>query len=340
MARNILITGGAGFIGSNTAEFYLRKEDHVYILDNFLRKGSKANSTYLLSNYKKKLHIITADIRYDQVLLNKIVSKMDIVFHFAGQVAVTASLRDPRADFETNALGTFNILEAVRQSGNNPIFIYSSTNKVYGDLANVKISEQERRYSFENIQGISELFPVDFYSPYGCSKGAADQYVRDYYRMYGLRTIVFRQSCIYGSHQFGIEDQGWLAWFLIRILQKKSITIYGDGKQVRDILHIDDLVRAYDLAIENIDSTKGKIYNVGGGIKNSVSIWLELQEKLESITKKHITVNFADWRPGDQKIYVSDIRKSKKEFLWEPKIDMDEGISSLYIWLQNNVNLL
>ncbi len=313
MKRKILITGGAGFIGTNTAMFYLDKGDYVSIFDNFSRKGSKSNVQYIQSKYRKNLTIINGDITNSKTVINKLVKDIDIIFHLAGQVAVTTSVINPRRDFEINAMGTLNMLEAVRKYGNNPIFVYSSTNKVYGSLDYLKVSEEKTRYILKNNpHGISEDFKLEFYSPYGCSKGAGDQYVHDYHRIYGLRTIVFRQSCIYGPHQFGIEDQGWLAWFFIRMMQKKKITIFGNGKQVRDILYVDDLIKAYDLAISKIEVTKGEIYNIGGGLKNTISIWLELKGVLEKLFEQSISAEFQALRPGDQKIYVSDIRKSKR----------------------------
>ena len=340
MSKKILITGGAGFIGINAASYYLKKGHEISILDNFSRKGSNANIDWLKESNFEKLKIIKAEIRSDLDKINEIVKNVDIVLHFAAQVAVTQSVINPREDFEINALGTFNLLEAVRNSGNNPIFIYSSTNKVYGDLKDVKILEKKTRYVFDSLSlGVSEERCLDFHSPYGCSKGAADQYVRDYARIYNLKTIVFRQSCIYGPHQFGVEDQGWVAWFIIALMKNKNITIYGNGKQVRDLLYIDDLIEAYDLAIENIEKTKGQVYNIGGGADNTISVWLEFKPLLEKLFNKKIDVNFSDWRPGDQPIFVSDIRKAKKDFGWEPKIKIDDGIKKLYEWISKNKHI-
>ncbi len=335
-----LITGGAGFIGSNTAYAFLKKGADVIIFDNFSRNGSNSNTEWLQSQYKGHVTVVNGDIVKDYSLLVKLIKKVDVVFHFAAQVAVTTSVIDPRRDFEINALGTFNMLEAVRKAGNNPIFIYTSTNKVYGELEDMTIVEKKSRYSFKDLPfGISEERNLDFHSPYGCSKGAADQYVRDYARIYGLNTIVFRQSCIYGPRQFGIEDQGWVAWFVIALTLGKKITIYGNGKQVRDILYIDDLTRAYELAIKHIKKTKGNIYNIGGGTKNTISVWHEFKPILESLFNKKIISKFADFRPGDQPIFISDIRKAKKDFQWEPKISVQEGISLLFDWVQMNKKL-
>lgn len=335
----ILITGGAGFIGINAASFYLNRNDSVIILDNFSRKGNDSNVLWLKKQYKN-IEIIKADIRHDQEKLKEAVQKSDLVLHLAAQVAVTTSVIDPRTDFQINAMGTFNVLEAIRQSKNKPILIYSSTNKVYGELENIPIEEKKTRYVFKNLPfGVSEDTPLDFHSPYGCSKGAADQYVRDYSRIYGIRTIVFRQSCIYGPHQFGMEDQGWVAWFLIALIKNSPITIYGDGKQVRDLLYVDDLIRAYDLAVKNISITSGKIYNIGGGPNNTLSVWTEFRPLLQKLFNRRIDGTFLGIRPGDQPIFIADIRKAKEDFTWAPKISVMQGIESLYKWISSNKQL-
>ena len=340
MSKKILITGGAGFIGINAATHYLKKGYKVVILDNFSRKGSIQNMSWLEKNNKKSFEVIEKNIRSTHKGLLNIVKDVDVILHLAAQVAVTSSVENPREDFEINALGTFNLLEAVRLSGKNPIFIYTSTNKVYGGLEDLKIIEKKTRYVFENLPfGVSEKRGLDFHSPYGCSKGAADQYVRDYNRIYGLRTIVFRQSCIYGPHQFGVEDQGWVAWFIIALILNKTITVYGNGKQVRDILYIEDLLKAYDLAIEKIERTKGQIYNIGGGIKNTIAVWVEFKPILEKLFRRRIKARFSDWRPGDQPIFVSDIRKAKRDFGWKPEVALEEGIKRLYDWVLANKNL-
>lgn len=265
----------------------------------------------------------------------------DRVYHLAGQVAVTSSVENPRFDFESNALGTFNVLEAMRQNAKKSCaLIYSSTNKVYGGMENVVIDETENGYKYRDYPyGVGEEMLLDFHSPYGCSKGTGDQYVRDYARIYGLNTIVFRQSCIYGPRQFGVEDQGWVAWFIIALLKNKKITIYGNGKQVRDILYVDDLVNAYHLALTNIEKTKGEVFNIGGGPNNVISIWQDFRPILEDLFKKKIDVVYSDWRPGDQKIFVSNITKAKDTFGWEPKQSPEMGIKNLYNWASENSDL-
>lgn len=335
-----LITGGAGFVGSNLTNSLLKRGDSVVVFESLARNGSKYNIEWLKKTHGNKLRLVSGDMKSGYNALLRIVKDVDVIIHLAAQVAVTTSVENPRDDFEINALGTFNLLEAVRNSGNNPILIYTSTNKVYGDLGDLEITEKADRYEFSNLKwGISEKVNLDFHSPYGCSKGAADQYVRDYARIYGLNTIVFRQSCIYGPRQFGVEDQGWVAWFLIALTLGKNITIYGSGKQVRDLLYIDDLIKAYDLAIKNITATKGQIYNIGGGRKNTISIWYEFEPILEKLFKRKIHANFANFRPGDQPIFVSDIRKAKNDFEWEPKINVRQGIGKLFSWIQNNKKL-
>ncbi|HXS15214.1 MAG TPA: GDP-mannose 4,6-dehydratase [Candidatus Saccharimonadales bacterium] len=337
MKKKVFITGGAGFIGSNAAYYFLKKGYNVTIFDNFSRKGSKLNVEWLKENFKQGLTVVKGDVTKD---VKKIAEEMRgayLILHLAGQVAVTTSVVNPREDFEVNALGTFNALEAVRMTGEKPIFIYSSTNKVYGGLEDLSVSETKTRYTFKNMpEGVSEERGVDFHSPYGCSKGAADQYVRDYSRIYGLNTIVFRQSCIYGPRQFGVEDQGWVAWFLIALAQGKNITIYGNGKQVRDLLYVEDLVKAYEMAAAHIERTKGHIYNIGGGAQNTLSVWVEFKPILEKLFGKKIKTNTADWRPGDQPIFIADIRKAKKEFGWEPQVNVEEGVAKLYQWVTSH----
>jgi len=336
---NYLITGGAGFIGINLADHYLFHNKHVTILDNFSRAGTEDNVRWLQGKYGSRVNIVRSDIRNADKKLLELVENVDVVFHQAAQVAVTTSVTEPREDFEVNALGTFNILEAVRSSSGRPIVVYSSTNKVYGKMEEVGIKEGNGRYSYATLpDGVQETQALDFYSPYGCSKGAGDQYMIDYARIYGLKTIVFRQSCIYGPHQFGIEDQGRVAWFSIRALQNRPGTIYGDGKQIRDVLYIEELIKAYDAAIENIDTTSGNAYNIGGGPKNTLSL-LELLDILEKQFGQRLEYSFDDWRPGDQRVYVSNISKARKDFGWEPGITPEEGVGKLLTWLKQNEHL-
>lgn len=340
MYKKILVTGGAGFIGSNLASRLAENKNQVLILDNLSRKGTEKNLEWLLLTYPKLIKFIKADIRKDQDVLAESVAGVEVVFHLAAQVAVTSSVLNPREDFGINALGSFNVLEAARRIHKPPILVYTSTNKVYGRMEDIKVIEKETRYEYYRLpQGISEEQPLDFHSPYGCSKGAGDQYFRDFARIYNLPTVVFRQSCIYGPHQFGVEDQGWIAWFIIANLLGKKITIYGNGKQVRDLLYIDDLIDAYLLAIKNIKKTRGQIYNIGGGPKFSISIWKEFSLILESLTKKKIEVTYSNWRPGDQPIYISDIRKAKRDFDWRPRVAPKEGISRLFEWIRTNEQL-
>ncbi|MCS7200800.1 MAG: SDR family NAD(P)-dependent oxidoreductase [Patescibacteria group bacterium] len=338
----ILITGGAGFIGSNIAKFYLERGNEVIILDNLSRKGVEYNLEWLrnIGNFD----FIKADVR-DKKFMEELLrdnNDIDIIFHEAAQVAVTTSVQDPVLDFETNVVGTFNILESMRKHLKKAILVYASTNKVYGDLSYLNIIEKEKRYEFEDNRykyGLGEDINLDFHSPYGCSKGSADQYVRDYHRIYGLKTIVFRQSCIYGTRQIGLEDQGWVAWFIIRLILNKPVSIYGTGKQVRDILFIDDLLEAYDLAIKNINITQGKIYNIGGGYENSLSL-LELIDLLKELSHKDLDYDFSDWRPGDQKIFISDNTLIKGDLKWEPKINYRSGIEKIYHWILENKDFI
>ena len=332
---NIFITGGAGFIGCNVAARYLTNGHDVTILDNFSRGGSKVNSEWLKTNFSN-IKIINGDVRNKGDVNKALTGDIDLCFHFAGQVAVTTSVLNPVGDFEINSLGTLNVLEAVRKCKKDPILIYSSTNKVYGGMDSVKIIEKRDRYEYEDLpNGISESFPMDFHSPYGCSKGSADQNTRDYARIYGLKTIVFRQSCIYGCHQFGIEDQGWIAWFVIQAVLGKQITIFGNGKQVRDVLFVEDLCDAYEKACDNIKKTKGQIYNIGGGIKYQISL-LEALDIIKKNMQKEMKISFQAERPGDQTVYISDISKAKKDFGWEPKTEIAEGIKKLTDWVKEN----
>ncbi len=340
MTRHYLVTGGAGFIGSNYVHRLIQRNEHVTIFDNLSRAGAPRNVDWLKSQFgDDAFRLIVGDVRSADGIAEA-AKDADVIVHLAGQVAVTTSVTNPRDDFEANALGTFNALEAARLSGRDPIFIYASTNKVYGGMDDVKLTEEATRWLYADLQhGCPETQPLDFHSPYGVSKGAGDQYVRDYARIYGLRSVVLRQSCIYGPRQFGIEDQGWLAWMIIAAVTGRKITIYGDGKQVRDVLHVNDLLNAYDAAIEKIDVAKGQIYNMGGGTRNVMAIWTEFGPILERLLGKKIEVARADWRPGDQKVFYADFRKAQRELGWEPKISLEEGIEMLFNWVKENREL-
>jgi CDP-paratose 2-epimerase len=336
--KNILITGGAGFIGINSAKYFSNLGWKVTVLDNFSRDGAKLNIRWLQENASIKIEVV--DIR-NQDELNRVIRETNasVLLHLAAQVAVTSSVLNPREDFEINALGTFNVLEAIRIYSPDIFLINASTNKVYGKMDDVETTERNNRYEYKNlIKGVSEQHQLDFHSPYGCSKGIADQYTIDYSRIYGLQTTTFRQSCIYGTRQFGIEDQGWVAWFSIAAVLEKQITIYGDGKQIRDVLHVNDLVRAYEAAINNIDLATGQAFNVGGGEVNTLSL-LELLSYLEQELSIKIPLEWSDWRPGDQPVFVCDLSKIKKRLGWEPKISVQDGVKDLIEWVRENKKL-
>lgn len=340
MSKKYLITGGAGFIGSNYVHRLLSRGEEVTIYDNLSRPGAEKNLAWLEETFGKgSFRLVVGDV-VDAVRLTEAAKGADVIVHLAGQVAVTTSVTHPRQDFEANALGTFNALEAARASERNPIFLYASTNKVYGGMEAVPLTEEPTRWRYANLPyGCPESQPLDFHSPYGNSKGCGDQYTRDYHRIYGLPTVVFRQSCIMGPRQFGIEDQGWVAWFIIAALSGRPITIYGDGKQVRDVLLVDDLLDAYDAAIERIDTAAGQIYNLGGGPDNVMSVWAEFGPMLEALLGRKIEVTCGDWRPGDQKVFYADIRKAKRELGWQPKIGLREGVKRLFDWVSANMHL-
>jgi CDP-paratose 2-epimerase len=339
MSRHFLITGGAGFIGSNAANHFLRRGDRVTLYDNFSRPGSEQNVHWLRQSHGDRLVVVRGDVARPNGDLQRVVAAADVVLHLAAQVAVTTSVRDPRLDFDTNALGTFNLLEAVRLSPNQPIVLYASTNKVYGKMADAAIVEEAGRYRYADLPGgASEERPLDFYSPYGCSKGTGDQYVLDYARIFGLRTVSFRQSCIYGPRQFGIEDQGWLAWFSICAMLEQGVTVYGDGKQVRDVLYIDDLLAAYDAAVARIDRASGQAYNIGGGPQYTLSL-LELIDMLDKRFGRPLVHQFEDWRPGDQLVYISDVGKAGRDLGWTPRVAPGPGVERLLEWLSSNRSL-
>ncbi|MEZ4514707.1 MAG: GDP-mannose 4,6-dehydratase [Chloroflexota bacterium] len=336
----VLITGGAGFIGCNSADFFLQQGHEVVIYDNFSRVGGQANVDWLYERHGgERLTCIRGELT-DYAGLCAALPGSEVVLHLAGQVAVTSSVLDPRADFMSNALGTFNVLEGVRNVCPETAVLYASTNKVYGGMEEVGIVQQGDRYAYADYPyGISESYPLDFHSPYGCSKGTGDQYTLDYARIYGLRTVVFRQSCIYGRRQFGIEDQGWVAHFVIATVLNRPISIFGDGRQVRDVLNITDLIAAYDLAIRHIDVVRGEAFNIGGGPNNTLSIWTEFGPLLEELAGNLPPVQRGSWRPGDQRVFVADIRKAQARLGWMPKISPADGILDLYQWVAANQGL-
>lgn len=339
MSKTLLITGGAGFIGTNAANYFSRRGFEIIVLDNLSRNGTEKNMEWLKATIP--FSFIQADIRNYTALSTALeIHKPDAILHLAGQVAVTTSVSNPREDFEINALGTFNLLEAARTFTPRAPFIYASTNKVYGKMESVAVHEHNGRHEYVSRRdGICEDFPLDFHSPYGCSKGAGDQYVLDYHRIYGLPTASFRQSCIYGPRQFGIEDQGWVAWFIIACQRNKPITIYGDGKQIRDILFVDDLLHAYEQAIADPDQIGGQAYNIGGGPENTLSL-LELIEFLEERLGKKIPVLYDKWRAGDQKVFVCNIQKANEDLEWHPNVRVKQGVQKLFDWVKENSGVL
>jgi len=343
--KRIFITGGAGFIGTNLAKHFLDKGASVTVFDNLSRKNVENNIHWLQAMKNKNFKFLQGDIRQPaQLLKNFNEIQPEAVLHCCAQTAVTTSVKEPSLDFEINAAGTVNVLEAARKCGSNPTVVYTSTNKVYGNsVNNIPLAERKGRYEFadKNFEkGIPEDLSTDAseHTPYGCSKYTADIYVRDYCSIYDLPAAVFRMSCIYGTRQFGTEEQGWVAHFIISSVLGKPLTIYGDGKQVRDILFIDDLARAFELAIEKISSTKGQAFNIGGGPQNTISL-LELIDILEKLTGKKIPHTFSGWRPFDQRVYISDISKINKYTGWQPQISVNEGIEKLFGWVSENKNL-
>jgi CDP-paratose 2-epimerase len=318
--RRLLITGGAGFLGVNAAVHFIKEGWHTTLLDNLSRPGTERNLKWLITRHPTRTTFVKEDVRNASALAEH-VRNQDAILHLAGQVAVTTSLVDPGTDFDVNARGTLNVLEAVRLNNRKAPLVFASTNKVYGKLE-------------QNNGACKETQPIDFHSPYGCSKGAADQYVRDYARCFHMNTVVLRQSCIYGAHQYGTEDQGWVAHFVHSILNRRPLTIYGDGLQVRDLLDARDLSAMYAAAIENIDRTRGEIYNVGGGPENQRNL-LEVIDQIGELTNRKPEYSFAEWREGDQKYYVSDISKAKSVLDWEPQIGFDRGLKDLIAWAES-----
>jgi len=318
--RRILITGGAGFLGVNAAIHLIKEGWDVTLLDNLSRPGTERNLKWVLTRYPTRVRFAKEDVR-DADALAQHVKDQDAILHLAGQVAVTTSLVDPNTDFDVNARGTLNVLEAVRNHNHDAPLVFASTNKVYGKL--------------DHKDGpCKETQPLDFHSPYGCSKGAADQYVRDYARVFDMNTVVLRQSCIYGAHQYGTEDQGWVAHFVHSILKDRPLTIYGDGTQVRDLLDARDLSNLYATVIDKIAIARGEIFNVGGGAENQRNL-LEVIDQVGELTGHKPQYSFAGWREGDQKFYVSDIEKARRDLGWKPKVDFDRGLRELVDWAES-----
>lgn len=336
MSARSLVTGGAGFIGTNMAARLLEAGREVVVLDDLSRAGVRHNLRWLRKTYRDGLRVVEADIR-DPEAVRDALPGVDEVFHFAAQVAVTTSVTDPRHDFGVNLLGTLNLLEELRRLDDPPPLLFTSTNKVYGHLEDVTLAERDGRYEPTDddyrSHGISERRPLQFASPYGCSKGGADQYVLDYAASYDLPTVVFRMSCIYGPHQQGNEDQGWVAHFVKQALAGEPITIFGDGRQVRDVLYVEDLLRAMSLAIANIGDLQGRAFNMGGGPQSTISL-LELLVRIADLTGRDPAVDFGNWRIGDQRWYVSDTRSFGELTGWAPQVSAVEGIAHLHDWLQ------
>jgi CDP-paratose 2-epimerase len=336
-ARPVVITGGAGFIGTNLAARLLESGEEVILFDSLSRKGVERNWRWLSGRYGDRVTWVKGNVR-DLAQVRSVIDNAGSVFHFAAQVAVTTSLVDPIDDFETNARGSLNVLEAIRATGRQIPLLFTSTNKVYGDLEDLALRVRGQEYVPEDpaiaLHGIGEKRSVEFHSPYGCSKGAADQYVLDYCRTYGMPAIAFRMSCIYGPHQFGNEDQGWVAHFLIKALRGETITIYGDGRQVRDVLFVEDLISAMILARKNASVLAGNAFNIGGGPGNTISL-LRLLDLITELAEGKPLLEFREWRAADQRYYVSDIRKFSQITGWQPRVSVREGVGKLCAWLRS-----
>jgi CDP-paratose 2-epimerase len=338
--RPVLITGGCGFIGCNLADRLANEGNNVLVYDNLARAGVRENAQWLKSRHRDRVRIAVGDIR-DPIPVIDAVREARAVLHLAAQVAVTSSVETPLDDFEINARGTVNILEAVRLHNTDAPLVFASTNKVYGKLVDkMQMERSGLRYMPSDCNlapGISESAPLDFYSPYGCSKGAADQYVRDYSRVFGLRAVVLRMSCIYGPRQFGNEEQGWIAHFVLSALRGEPLTIYGNGYQVRDALFVSDAVEAWLAVLQHIDVARGRIFNLGGGAANSISL-LELINLIERLTERQVRHGFSDWRPGDQPWYVTDISALSSAVGWAPRTNLQHGLALLREWLQTRIS--
>jgi CDP-paratose 2-epimerase len=337
--RRVLITGGTGFIGSNLAAFLLKNTDaRVRILDNLSRAGVGLNVAWLktLAKDAGRLQMMVGDVR-DAETVATACEGVGEIYHLAAQVAVTSSITDPQKDFAINALGTLNVLQAARRLERKPMLLFTSTNKVYGGLENLKVSGGPRKFFVPDakFRGVNEETLLDFHSPYGCSKGAGDQYVRDYARIYDLPTIVFRMSCICGPRQFGTEDQGWVAHFLYSVLGGRPINIYGDGRQVRDVLHVHDLIAAMQAAREHLPATKGQVYNVGGGMERAVSV-LEMLSLIEELADRPFSCSYSAMRPGDQPLYITDFSKLSRHTHWQPRLSINQTLEDIMqFWKAN-----
>lgn len=341
----VIVTGGAGLIGSHAAELYAKRGDTVIVLDNLMRsklfgydKRSVEYNWNYLKNYKN-IKLIKGDVRNEKDVLTAIGKGVDLVIHTAGQPGVPLSVRIPKEDFSINAFGTLNVLECLRKKSPEACFIYCSTNKVYGEnVDKLLLKEKEKRYVYKNTVGVSEKMSIDQtgHTPYGASKYVGDIYTQEYAHIYGMKTAVFRMSCIYGTRQFGFEDQGWVAWFIIATLTSQPITIYGNGKQVRDLLYADDVINGYDKFFRS--KIKHAVYNIGGGENNTISL-LEFIEFLEKKLKRKAKISFSDWRPSDQKVYITDITKVKKELKWNPVVSPEKGFEKLIQWVNTNIGL-
>ncbi len=340
-----LVTGGCGFLGSNLADAWLSSGIDVVVADNLSRTGSETNLAWLREKHGENWRFEQLDVR-DSTAISNLVDEVqpEAIAHLAGQVAMTTSINDPRLDFEINALGSFNVLDAVRRKSSDTVVLYSSTNKVYGDLQDLKYEETATRYTLPDLPfGIDESLQLDGHSPYGCSKLCADQYFRDFHRVYGLKTVVFRHSTMYGARQYATYDQGWIGWFCRLALEKKAnpsaaaFDISGTGKQVRDLLHADDVVSVYDHAISHADVASGSIYNIGGGMENSLSL-LELFLMLER--KLDVELDFFNkaWRHGDQWVFVADVRKAQRDLEWTPTVDVKKGIQDMLDWTEQMIS--
>jgi CDP-paratose 2-epimerase len=338
----ILVTGGCGFLGSNLASEALRRGHEVQIYDDLSRRGSDVNLAWLQGLGEFRMH--QADVADAQTMENAVRDfRPDVVFHTAGQVAMTTSLSNPRRDYQTNAMGAFNVLEALRLHSPDSIIVFSSTNKVYGDLEDYRYSETETRYVCDDFpNGFPETVPLDFRTPYGCSKGAADQYIRDYYLSFGLRSVVFRHSSIFGGRQFASYDQGWIGWFVQQAIESEAnsrrepFEISGNGKQVRDVLFASDLIDCYFRAVENIERTKGQVFNIGGGMSNSLSL-LELFDLLRAQMGVELRYTALAPRSSDQKVFVADVAKAQRVFDWAPRVDKHSGIRQMIEWVRGSL---